>query len=391
MGAQAIEQAGAGRIDRAAAVWLATALVLSLATLLVFTHLRRFDAVPVAWPYDPTFAAVAAGTAPDRAPDPTAPVAGWEVEGPRSGITVEDGVLTLRNDDPEGGVGIRQLWRLDPNGPRAFHLVATVASQDIAGTRIGLRVGEVTLVADADIERAHFSVMNRLAGLRGTHAPGRYVEYFKFPGRTERVELGIRLRHATGELQVSGLELQALEERPVFRWVTWALRAAWAATLAAGCWLFWRGTDHRASALTLAAAAAAGFVLLMMPEGVREGTIAQVIGLLPKRLAHDDIAASAGHFLIFAALGCLLRLSRRQEPWWHQILLLIGLAGLSELLQFLAELRSPTLDDWLTDTVGGVLGWLPAMAWLWWRQEGQFATQRGSSTTVPPQPAKQLR
>jgi len=43
------------------------------------------------------------------------------------------------------------------------------------------------------------------------------------------------------------------------------------------------------------------------------------------------------------------------------------------------------------DAVGGLLGWLPAMAWLWWRQEGQFATQRGSSTTVPPQPAKQPR
>jgi hypothetical protein len=316
---------------------------------------------------------------------------GWEVEGPRSGITVEGGVLSLRNDDPEGGVGIRQLWHLDPDGPRAFHLVATVASKDIQGTRVGLRVGEVTLVTDADIDRPYFGVMNRLAGLRGTHAPGRYVEYFKFPSGAQRVELGIRLRHATGELQVSGLELRALAERPMFRSVTRALQAAWAATLAVGCWLFWRGTDHRASALTLAAAGAAGFVLLMMPEGVREGSIARVIDLLPRRLAHDDIAASAGHFLIFAAVGCLLRLSRRREPWSHQILLLIGLAGLSELLQFLAELRSPTLDDWLTDAVGGVLGWLPAMAWLRWRQEGQFATQRGSSTTVPPQPAKQPR
>lgn len=391
MGAQATERVGRWRVDTAAMVWLGTALLLSLATLLVFTHLRRFDAVPVPWPFDPAFATVADGTAPDRAPDATGPAAGWEVEGPRAGIAVEGGVLTLRNDDPEGGVGIRQLWQLAPGGPRAFHLVATVASQDIQGTRVGLRVGEVTLVADADIDRQHFSVMNRLAGLRGTHAPGRYVEYFKFPAATTRVELGIRLRHATGALTVSGLELQALDERPMFRWVTGALQVAWAVVLVAGCWLFWRGTDHRASALTLAAAAAAGFVLLMMPEGIRDGTIARVIDLLPKRLAHDDIAASAGHFLIFAAVGFLLRLSRRQEPWWRQILLLIALAGLSELLQFLAELRSPTLDDWLTDAVGGVLGWLPAMAWLWWRQEGQFATQRGSSTTVPPQPAKQPR
>ena len=61
------------------------------------------------------------------------------------------------------------------------------------------------------------------------------------------------------------------------------------------------------------------------------------------------------------------------------------------MLQFLAELRSPTLDDWATNALGALLGWLPAMAWLWWRQEGQFATQRCSSITVPPQPAKQRR
>ena len=44
----------------------------------VWAVLRRFDAVPVAWPYDPAFATVAAGTAPDRAPDAPAPVAGWD-------------------------------------------------------------------------------------------------------------------------------------------------------------------------------------------------------------------------------------------------------------------------------------------------------------------------
>lgn len=388
MGAQAMRADRQGRPDGAAAAWIGVAVLLGLATFLAFTHLQRFETVPTPWPYDPGFASIADGTAPDRDQAEPAPVAGWEVEGPRSGLVVERDKLVLRNDDPEGGVGIRQLWRLDPEGPHAFRLAATVASEGIVGQRIGLRVGEVTLVADADIARPHFGVNNRLAGLRGTHPLGRYVEYFKFPGGTQQVELAIRLRHATGQLTVGGLELRALVERPLFHWLTLALQATWAVVLAAGCWLFWRGVDHRPSALTLAAAGAAGFLLLMMPEGLREATISRVIDLLPRRLAHDDIAASLGHFLIFAALGFLLRLSRRAEAWWLQIALLVALAGLSELLQFMAELRSPTLDDWLTDTLGALTGWLPAMAWLWWRQEGQFSTQRCSSTTVPPQPAK---
>ena len=84
-----------------------------------------------------------------------------------------------------------------------------------------------------------------------------------------------------------------------------------------------------------------------------------------------------------------MRLSRRREPWLPQLALLIGLAGLSEVLQFLAELRSPALGDWLTNALGALARLGGGQAWLWWRQDGQFATQRRSSTTVPPQPAKQ--
>jgi VanZ family protein len=373
----------------ATAAWLGVVLALAAATLLTFVHMSQFEKVATPWPFDPGFGAVDAGTAPERAPGVPAPTAGWETEGPRSGISVEHGVVRLRNDDPAGGVGLRQLWQLDPGGPRAFRLAATVGSADIAGGGNGFKVGEITLVADGDIQRAFFHPMHRVANLRGSHAPARYVETFRFPSGAQRVELAIRLRHATGELTVGGLELRALGVRPYFRWITLALQLAWSATLAVGCWLFWRGVDHPRSALALVVAAGAGLGLLMMPEGLRDSTLTGLTDLLPRRLQAYDALATAGHFMIFAVAGLLVRLSRRREAWLPQVALLIGLAGLSELLQFLAELRSPTLDDWLTNAVGALLGWGIGLAWLWWRQDGQFATQRGSSTTLPPQPAKQ--
>ena len=264
-----------------------------------------------------------------------------------------------------------------------------VGSEGIVGDRPGFKVGEITLVADGDIQRAFFHPMHRLANLRGSRAPARYVETFKFPSGAKRVELAIRLRHATGELSVSGLELRALAPRPAMQWITQALRVAWGVTLAVGCWLFWRGVDHPRSALVLVMAAGAGLLLLMMPEGLQDSTLTRITDLLPRRLLAYDAVPVVGHFMIFAVAGLLVRLSRRGEAWPPQVALLVGLAGLSELLQFLAELRSPTLDDWLTNALGGLLGWSVGLAWLWWRQDGQFATQRRSSSTVPPQPAKQ--
>jgi VanZ like family len=376
----------------ASLLWVGLALALALATLLVFRDLPRFEPVETAWPFDSGFAAVAAperGPATDGAAADGPAAAGWEVEGDPSGVSAAGGVLRLRNLDPEGGVGVRQLWRLDPEGPRVFRLAATVASDGIAGQRRGFRVGEVTLVADADIGRPFFRPIHRLAALHGTREPARYVQQFAFPGSARAVELAIRLRHATGELAVGRLELQALRERPAFARARVALQLAWGVALAAGGLLFWRGVDHWPSALVLLGATAGSLVLLMMPEGVRGSTALRLIDLVPGRLVGVDGAAYLGHFAVFAVAGFLLRLSRRREPWLRQLPLLVGLAGLAELLQFLAELRSPALDDWLANAAGALLGWLPATAWLWWRQDGQFATQRRSSTTVPPQAAKQ--
>ncbi len=387
MTAQARWRAALPACDTATLAWLAAAALLAALTLAAFTHLRQFDIVGSPWPFDPGFAGLADGSAPARA-DGAEP-RGWQIEGDPAGIAVAAGVLRLRNDDPEGGIGVRQLWRLEPGGPHTFKLSADVGSTGIAGTRKGFRVGEVTLVADRDIERPFFLNMHRLARRDATRPMDRFVATFHFGHEAELVELAIRLRHATGELAVANLKVVAMAERPLFRQVRLGLALCWAVMMAIGLYLFGRGIDHRRSAAVLGVAGAAGAALLLMPENLRTRTLDSLAGILPHHLVSSELLAAAGHFSIFAATGLLIRLSRRGDPWPGQIALLVGLAGLLELLQYFAELRTPTLDDWVTNALGGILGWSLGMAWLRWRQDGQFATQRRSSTTVPPQPAKQ--
>jgi hypothetical protein len=387
MSAQARWRAALPACDTATLVWLAAATLLAALTLVAFSHLRQFDQVESPWPFDPGFATLADGSAPVRAPGEEP--AGWQVEGARSAIVVTDGVLRLRNDDPEAGVGVRQVWHLQPGGPRTFKLAADVGSENIRGGRKGFRVGEITLVADRDMARPYFLNMHRLARRDSTRPMDRFVATFHFGQQAERAELAIRLRHATGELKVANLKLIAMGERVLFRQVRLGLAIAWAAVMAAGLYLFGRGIDHRRSAAALGVAGIAGAGLLLMPENLRERVLEGVARFIPYHLVASDFLAAAGHFLIFTAAGLLVRLSRRGDPWAGQLALLVALAGLLELLQYFAELRTPTLDDWVTNAMGAILGWSLGMAWLWWRQDGQFATQRRSSTTLPPQPAKQ--
>ena len=360
--------------DRATAIWLLLVVVLAGLTMLTFGRLSRYEIVPWPLPDDPAFATIADGTAPVR--NGHGPPRGWEVEGDRARISVRDRVLHLRNDDPDRGVGIRQVWRLPDGDTRAFRVSATLASDNIRGTRRGFRVGEVTLTADRDIERRYFLNHHRLAGLRGTRPDGLYRTLFEFPRAAREVELAIRLRHATGELRVSDLRITALRERPAFATLRAALQAAWVVLLSIGCWLFWRGVDHRGSAYLLAFASAGGTALLLMPQGMRDAAVSVLSGLLPQALVIGDRLPSLGHFTVFAVAGALVRLSRRSDRWLGQLMLLIALAGLLELLQYLSELRAPTLDDWLVNAVGALAGWLVAALVLWRRQEGQLATQR---------------
>ena len=370
------------RPGRPAALWLVAACLLSLVTWAVFAVPRHYQPVPAAWPLDPRFEALAtAGGSAD-------PMTGWAIEGDPAGVTVRDDRLHLRNDDAGRSVGVRQVWRLDPDGPHAFRLVATVGGAAIAGQGPGAHLGEVTLAADGAPQPG---VLQRLLGLAGTRATARYVAQFTFPAGTERLELAIRLRQVAGELTVGDLKLVALAEQPWFVAARQALRLAWLVALPLGCWLLLRGIDHRPSGVALGLTGAASFVLLMMPATDRDESLGFLARRLPAALAGTEPLADLGHVVIFAALGCFLRLGRRADPWPAQLLLLVALGGLSEIVQHLAVMRSSSLGDWAANAAGGLFGWLLATFWLAWRQEGQFATQRRSSTTVPPQAAKQCR
>ena len=111
---------------------------------------------------------------------------------------------------PRAASGMRQIWHLGPDGPRAFHLAATVASEGSWATRPGFRSARSRW---SPMATSSGPISTRCTGWPICAAPTRrpLCRDFKFPSGAQRVELAIRLRHATGELSVSGLELRALE------------------------------------------------------------------------------------------------------------------------------------------------------------------------------------
>lgn len=365
-------------------LWLAAAVLLAGLTLLVFRGMERYAEQPSSLLADPAFAALEAmGSAAGG-------VGGWEVEGAPARVAARDGTVRLQLDDAAAGTGVRQLIRLGPGDPHDFRLEAVVASERIKGERRNYNVGEVTLVADERIARAPHNIVHRLAGFRGTRGPERVMRTFHFPAATREVELAIRLRYATGTLAVRGLRMTGLLERPAFTHAAWALKGAWAVMLAVGALLFWRRIEDRRSGVALALAAVTGLGVLVLPERWREAILDPLAALIPGVFARTETLADIGHFIVFVVLGCLVRVSRPHASLVQLLALLIAVAGLAELLQYLAELRAPSLHDWLINAAGAVCGVAAACGVAGLRRLRR-RPQPGPPLTVPPQATKQAR
>ena len=148
---------------------------------------RRDEPVPKgrrALAVRPGFATIAAGAAPSRAEGTPAPAAGWEVEGPRHRCHRHERRPAPADDDPQGWRRGTAALAARPGTARAPSSSRTPsAATNIAGGRPGFKVGEITLVADGDIQRTFFHPMHRLANLRGSRPPMRYVAHLQVPQR----------------------------------------------------------------------------------------------------------------------------------------------------------------------------------------------------------------
>lgn len=73
--------------------------------------------------------------------------------------------------------------------------------------------------------------------------------------------------------------------------------------------------------------------------------------------------SSWSHFVLFAGMATVLRVPPLAWPWMRVVLTAVGLALLTEALQFFAIDRHPRWTDVGIDMAGALAGMLLAVAW----------------------------
>jgi hypothetical protein len=341
-------------------------LVLSAATIAFFNGYPRYQPVGPELLVDPAF---------------SAGLLHWEQSGRGAAQVAVDGVLRLQVDERGAGVAVRQSVA-EPGRYTLLRLSGKLKSEEIRpGSRFWQR-GRLVLVS-FDSNQRMLPVPHLVADLAGTQPWETYQAVFRVPAEVRMLKVSVQLIGATGVLVAKNLSLRAVVERstyPLCRQLgllIWLLGLIWIALP----WLFRLRYDGPHLLMMLAIIGI--FAGTLMPAPLKfaiETEIGTVFSELTEAAvdhsgeswAGSPATSAVGHVLFFLLLAVAARWAAPQQPRRGLLLGLLGLALVSEVLQFFVEGRQPRLHDFYLDSLS-VLAGLVAFELVqhgrqWWRR-----------------------
>jgi hypothetical protein len=293
-------------------------------------------------------------------------LAGWRVRSDEGSATVEDGALVLRKTTPEGLLAVDRVVPL-PADQRRLRLEVVAESQDVVPGSRSWYTATVVFAGVSAEGRRDQSVPHRLVSLAGSNPPTTYAYTFHLSSQAVSGYLSIRIQRATGELRITALKLQPVETEPSFADLQIVSLVAWGLFLLAAAARFLQAAPHPGPAAAMLVVLGFGVVFDLFPASLTTPMMSALDSELVGAPSVADPVSRLMHFAGFAAVGFLLRFSRRRDPVLLQIGVMLMLAIGSELIQVVGG--DLGLDD-VVDAAVNVLGGLSGLAigiWAWSR------------------------
>ena len=273
---------------------------------------------------------------------------GWQTEGLVTLDESELGHAMLQNWDPARAVFLRQTVAL-PEGRTSLRLSADIAVRRVERGAEDWHTARVYLVQQTAEGRQLWHEETALANLIGTTERQHFEAVFDVPGTVPGVILGIELPFAVGHMDIANLELEIVDERPLFRLLATVLVAGWSLL---GFWAVhqvYRGIRSPTVRGWLLATLAMLMLGLFMPALYRQALIDALAGGFGLDLPDPD---ALGHALVFGLLALLVRIGRPRDPLLVHLSCWLLVGALTEVLQLLTPDRAPGAADWLADAAG---------------------------------------
>lgn len=276
----------------------------------------------------------------------------------RADITENE--LTLFSSESRITISIHQeIPRVEPGA--VLKLSAEAKSDEVVAGEKPWNQARLLLVQN-DGKKDRWDLPGLVVSLTGTSDWKSYHNAFTIAPETRRIRVAAQLNQSTGSFQVKNIQLHAVREARAFTWVRNILLGSWGAfflLLAGSCLFMGRKTVLFRTLLVSV------FICIIIgttiPGNVRE-QVSHEIKTQMHAESHTIQAvipwdlSKVWHFCFFSFLGLILCLMMAKEPTLQLMILILLLAGGTEIVQLYIDDRSPLFTDFLIDAAGGLSG-----------------------------------
>ena len=285
-------------------------------------------------------------------------------------MTYSDGTISISNSTVTNTI-VSQ--RITVSAPKYYRLSLEAKTESVSK---GKRFADLATVALVYRDIQGDFLGNQVAfRLHGTHVNSKYTLDARLPKNTHTVDVAVRLLRATGQLTVSSLAFNKMNEFALYTYFVWTV------SIASGIGLLLLLThlalvsEVKTLLLVLASIGAIGLGTLM--PGTHVTDFSKLIAeSLPTSLTvlFDSHFASLysgagntnsgtgisklGHLFAFLILGIVSTLLRAKCGILFVTALVLYLAFATETFQALSLTRSSNLTDFYIDAISGILGLL---------------------------------
>lgn len=275
-------------------------------------------------------------------------------------VDITENGLNLSANDAKTGVSTRK--DLPPvNSGTTLLISADVKCTNVVAGKKPWNLARIIL-AQNDGEKDRWDLPSTVVALTGTTDWKHYRTAFTISPETKNIRLLAQLNQSTGSFQIKNLQVYPVHVNQAYIGARDTILFAWGAffLLLAGSCLFIRGNTvfFRVLLLTTFIVIVAG---ISLPGDLKNQVSDEVKIQIDaesesfKTVIPWDLS-KVWHFCFFFLCGLVLCLMMTKEPIIQVAVIILMLAGGTEMAQLYIEGRSPLITDFFIDAAGGLLG-----------------------------------
>ncbi len=285
----------------------------------------------------------------------------WEFQSTEnSWVDITEEGLNLFSSDAKNGVSAHQDIAMVKSGT-VLLVSADVKCDNVIAGKQSWNMARVIL-AQNDGKQDRWNLPHTAFALIGSHDWKNYQKAFTIAPETQRIRLFAQLSQSTGSLQIQNIHVYPVHENEAHQWVRSFILPAWGAffLLFAGSFLFINKKNFFIRLLLISV-----FIFIIagitLPGDIKNQVSSDVSVQLDsqsesfKAVIPWDLS-KVWHFFFFFLFGLILFAMLDKASILQGIVMILLLAGGTELTQLYIEGRTPLVSDFFIDAAGGIAG-----------------------------------